>query len=95
MSVTRVEALEAEANRLRAEALETEVKTLRREARRLDRAAMATNDLGKLVPIITRLGEIEKRLIALRIHAERMAKRLMPIYLPAYLRLHPDEGSTS
>jgi hypothetical protein len=76
-ALTRADALEAEADALRAVALEAEVKKLCSEARRLDRAAIATDDLAELVGIINRVDAIAKRLKELRLQAERMAKRMM------------------
>jgi hypothetical protein len=76
-TLTRAAALEAEADALRATALEAKVKSLCSEARRLDRAAIATDDLAELVPIINRVDAIAKRLKELRWQAERAAKRLM------------------
>lgn len=60
-----------------AEAMLAEQRAINRERRRLAQALGRTDDLAALVLIITQADVLAARAVALRLHAERRALRLM------------------
>jgi hypothetical protein len=60
-----------------AQAMLAEQRAIRRETRRLAQAVDRTDDLTALVHIITQANALAARAVALRLHAERCARRMM------------------
>jgi hypothetical protein len=73
-------ALRREVKRLgpqQALALDAEHRAIGREATRLSKAIDRTDDIDELICIVERCDAMAARAIAIRIHSEKMARRMM------------------